>query len=41
MRAVVPRVASASVQVDGVTVGAIERGFLILLGVGPRDGEAQ
>ena len=41
MRAVVTRVASASVQVDGVTVGAIERGFLILLGVGPRDGEAQ
>ena len=35
MRAVVTRVASASVQVDGVTVGAIERGFLILLGVGP------
>ena len=41
MRAVVTRGASASVQVDGVTVGAIERGFLILLGVGPRDGEAQ
>lgn len=41
MRAVVTRVTSASVQVDGVTVGEIERGFLILLGVGPRDGEAQ
>ena len=36
MRAVVTRVASASVQVEGTTIGAIERGFLILLGVGPR-----
>ena len=41
MRAVVTRVASASVQVEGTTIGAIERGFLILLGVGPQDGEAQ
>ena len=41
MRAVVTRVASASVQVEGTTIGAISRGFLILLGVGPQDGEAQ
>lgn len=33
MRAVVQRVASASVTVDGATVGAVERGLLILLGV--------
>ncbi|MCI8618896.1 MAG: D-tyrosyl-tRNA(Tyr) deacylase [Oscillospiraceae bacterium] len=41
MRAVVTRVASASVSIDGETVGKIGRGFLILLGVGPEDGEAQ
>lgn len=41
MRAVVTRVASASVSIDGDTVGKIGRGFLILLGVGPEDGEAQ
>ena len=41
MRAVVTRVRSASVTIDGQTVGQIGRGFLILLGVGPEDGEAQ
>lgn len=41
MRAVVTRIASASVSIDGETVGKIGRGFLILLGVGPEDGEAQ
>ena len=41
MRAVVTRVASASVTIDGQVVGKIGRGFLILLGVGPNDGEAQ
>ena len=41
MRAVVTRVSSASVAIDGVTVGAIEKGFLVLLGVGPADTEAQ
>lgn len=40
MRAVVTRVASASVTIDGETAGAIERGFLVLLGVGPEDNEA-
>ena len=40
MRAVVTRVSSASVAIDGQTVGAIEKGFLILLGVGPEDTEA-
>ena len=37
MKAVVTRVASASVTIDGVVEGAIEKGFLILLGVGPDD----
>jgi D-aminoacyl-tRNA deacylase len=33
MRAVVQRVSRAEVAVDGVVVGAIERGFLVLIGV--------
>lgn len=37
MRAVVTRVASASVTVDGAVTGAIGKGFLVLLGVGPED----
>ena len=41
MRAVVTRVSSASVTIDGVVEGAIEQGYLILLGVGPNDTEAQ
>ena len=41
MRAVIQRVSQASVTVDGQTVGAIERGFLILLGVTHSDGEAE
>ena len=40
MRAVVTRVSSASVYIGGQTVGAIERGYLVLLGVGPDDTEA-
>ena len=40
MRAVVTRVSSASVSIDGNTVGAIEKGYLVLLGVGPIDTEA-
>jgi D-tyrosyl-tRNA(Tyr) deacylase len=39
MRAVVQRVASASVSVDGKTISSIDRGLLILLGVGPTDTE--
>lgn len=41
MRAVVTRVTSASVVIDGKVNGAIGRGFLVLLGVGPNDGPAQ
>ena len=40
MRAVVTRVSSASVTIGGAVEGAIERGFLVLLGVGPGDTEA-
>ena len=40
MRAVVTRVTSASVSIGGETVGAIDRGFLVLLGVGPEDTQA-
>lgn len=39
MRAVVTRVSEASVTIDGVAVGQIGRGFLILLGIGPGDTE--
>lgn len=41
MRAVVTRVSSASVTIDGSTVGQIGRGFLILLGIGPDDTEKE
>ena len=39
MRAVLTRVKSASVAIDGEVVGKIGQGFLILLGVGPEDNE--
>ena len=37
MRAVVTRVRSASVAIDGAVSGAIGQGYLVLLGVGPGD----
>jgi D-tyrosyl-tRNA(Tyr) deacylase len=40
MRAVVQRVSSASVSVAGKTVGAIERGFLVLAGFSREDTES-
>ena len=41
MRAVLTRVSSASVTIDGEVVGKIGKGFLILLGVGPNDTEKE
>ena len=41
MRAVLTRVKSASVSVDGKTIGSIGPGFLILLGITHDDTEAQ
>ena len=41
MRAVLTRVNSAAVVIDGETVGKIGKGFLILLGVGPNDTEKE
>ena len=37
MRAVVTRVSSASVTIEGKVNGASEKGYLVLLGVGPND----
>ena len=39
MRAVVTRVSEASVTIGGAVNGQIEKGFLVLLGVGPADTE--
>ena len=39
MKAVVTRVNRASVTIDGKVNGAIDKGFLVLLGVGPDDTE--
>jgi D-tyrosyl-tRNA(Tyr) deacylase len=41
MRALLQRVSKASVTVEGQKVSAIEKGLLILLGVGHGDGEDQ
>ena len=41
MKALLQRVANASVAIDGHTVGAIESGLLVLLGVERGDTEAQ
>lgn len=41
MRAVIQRVSSARVLVDGLVVGQIERGFLVLVGITHSDGEVE
>ena len=41
MRVVLQRVRKGSVSVDNQTVGAIERGYVLLVGVGHDDGEEQ
>jgi len=40
MRAVVQRVSAAEVRVENETVGAIDRGLLVFLGIGAADTEA-
>lgn len=40
MRCLVQRVLSASVSVSGESLGSIERGYLILLGINNQDTEA-
>ena len=41
MRALIQRVRHGAVTVDGASKAEIELGLVILLGVGPQDGEAQ
>ena len=41
MRAVIQRVKEASVEVEGVTLGQIGQGLVVLVGVGKNDTEAQ
>lgn len=41
MRAVIQRVTNASVAIESSVVGEIRKGYLILLGVGQDDGEAE
>jgi len=41
MRALIQRVSQASVAVEGETLASIERGLVVLLGVGHSDGEVQ
>ena len=41
MRAVVTRVKEAAVSIDDAVTGEIKEGFLVLLGVGPADGEEE
>lgn len=39
MKAVITRVSSASVTIDGAVTGRIGKGFLVYLGIGPEDTE--
>lgn len=41
MRALIQRVSSAAVNVEGKEIARIERGVVVLLGVGHQDGETQ
>lgn len=41
MKIVIQRSKEASVTVDGKIIGEIERGLVILLGIGPEDGQAE
>jgi len=39
MKIIVQRVLSASVEIEGETVGKIGKGYLVLLGIGQEDDE--
>lgn len=41
MRVVLQRVSQASVSIDGIRAGAIERGYLVLVGFAPTDTRAE
>lgn len=41
MRVLLQRVSRAEVEVEGETVGRIERGLLLFVGIGPGDGDAE
>ena len=41
MRAVVTRVSRASIEINGQPGGSMERGLLVLLGIGPNDTEKE
>ena len=41
MRVVLQKVTHASVSIDGEVVGAIKRGYMLLVGVAPDDGDEQ
>jgi len=41
MRAVVTRVSSASVEIEGAAVGSIKKGFLVMLGIAVGDTEKE
>jgi D-tyrosyl-tRNA(Tyr) deacylase len=41
MRALLQRVSSGNVIIDGKTIAEIGRGVIVLLGIAPRDGEEQ
>ena len=41
MKAIIQRVGGAAVSVDGAVTGSVDKGFLILLGVGEGDGREE